>query len=504
MENLPNELLLDVVKLMINVDAMVCFRSTQLWKYLSFFYKIQSFIDLDYQGWNIRKNTIAIASNSCDLPYTLSKSVLFLKCKLTSNILHTKSKTLKYLTTTNGCSDGNFIGQQFPNLTFLKTCYVSALNLPHTITKVKINYLSGSQKLPQTITSLTTRTNHKFNVYDILSLPYLKRLTIESMYTTVKLSSSSITHLILGDGFSARVKKMPRNLIYLRLGARFFNCENNENIALPSSLLYLKLHKDTPQIFLIKQINTVQYLSMGIVYNKNLPPKLKHIICHRIEDDLSMTNLESLEILDIQEQILFLPKTLKRLCINNYNETNLQKLLDDISGLDLTHLRFKPMNDSKNQILANWFNTMNDDVLLSLKYLITDLINIELNKLPLNIEFLTTYAKMTCLTKTKITHLKIKTCDNFPSTLINLRMADKINHHIIFPDTIKKLDLWIEDDSLKHQLPKYLTHLRLFMTGNKKRISFDLPKSLIYLSTPIFFMTTYPKTIKLVVTSIPN
>jgi len=518
MENLPNELLVDIIKLMVNIDAMVCFRSSQLWKYVSFFVKLQTFVDLDYTGGGIRKNTIALVTGDEHLSMTILSNILFLKCHLPSSNFEMTSKKLKYYIMNSGHSiNYRIIKESFPNLRYLETPYIDVFSLPDKITKANINCLVYS-KLPESLISLTIRHNNYLNtsiIQDIASLPNLKRLTLDKMSETIKLSSASITHLILCDNFTARVEKWPTNLIYLHIGRHFFNQDKNKKPIFPLSLLYLKLHKEIQYVLPINCLNNVQYLSIGYPVHLNvqylsignpvhLPVNLRNMICQSLTDCISKTNLISLRIIGNQTHVLVFPKTLKRLYITRCQMCIFKSLLHNISRLRLTHLQIKISSYDENNILSKWFNTMDNNILLSLKYLSININigNFNINKIPSNVEYLNfnnILSSITCLAKTKITHLKINRTNNLPPTITHLKISSLDHNQIIFPDTIKKLHIWINDESLEHRLPRFLTHLRLFVLGDIKKMSFKLPKSLVFLAVPHNSVEDIPKTIRTVV-----
>jgi len=502
MENLPNELLVDIIKLMVNIDAMVCFKSTQLWKYISFFYKLQSFIDLGCKEGSIRKNTIALVTRYSQLQMTIPKNILFLKCSLSSSTFEITSKNLKYFITNSGhYLNGDIFKESFPNLEYLDAPYIEVFSLPDRMSKANINGLVYS-KLPQSLVSLTIHHNVYLDdseTNNIMLLPNLKRLTLGKMSKTIKLSSATITHLTLRNHFKAYVEEWPTNLIFLQVGEHFFDSKNNQKTIFPLSLLYLKLDKELQNVFLPHQISNIQYLSIN--HTVHLPLNLKHMICQCVTDNISKTNLESLRIIGRQKHVLVFPKTLKRLYIIRCQLAVLNALLHNISCLGLTHLQIKS-SDQESKIVSSWFNTMNDDILLSLKYLSIDMEAFDINKIPSNVEYLNFsnhYSSITCLEKTKITHLKIDKINNLPSTITHLKISSPVHNHIIFPDTIKKLHIWVDDKSLQYKLPQFLTHLRLLVLGDIKKMSFKLPKSLVFLAVPHNSVEDIPKTIRTVV-----
>ena len=502
MENLPNELLTDVFKLVLNTDAQLCFKATKNLKHLQRLYDLQSFVFIN-RGNLKKRNTIAISTNvtKFEILNVLNLVYLTIKCDVFHNRLNNfTSKKLQYLTIANSKNEvyQAYLAEDFPNLKMFKCANVIISSLPKHITHMEVNSLSYdisdiNQKLPQSIISINYDYMASYPrddvLTEILSLKNLKYFKIESgdRDKTFRFTSSSITHMMLGSYFQAKVEEWPQNLTNLTTHGEFFRGGTDDNYLtyLPQSLKYLSLNR----------------YGIGI-----LPPNLQYLRIRYMWDPIELPiNLEYFKFLTCAYYFPVLPQTIKKISIVCHTKI----MLDTLNNLtQLSHLKISFFGNL-NVTFAEW---LNDSSLESLKYLICDGVGVVIKKIPVNLEYL---SLMNCEYHESFAGSKIKTLiigkindpdrhqdtpfhdDPFlPQTLTYLKVAQTTLTQ--FPDHIKKLFI-IEPINIP-KLPQYLTHLCIDKLPNHTdRINF--PKSLIYLKIPIFYhyFNSIPKTIETVV-----
>jgi len=509
MDSLPYELLTEIFKLITIMNTNKCHQSTQLMKHILQLCMRQAFV-IKSKDRKISRHTLAIVGEHNLLP----TNVMCINTRDT----HIYSQKLTHVF---------FNMSSYGSIIFNNVIWNSCPNLTHVGGK---QLLFHETKLSPSLVFLEfydfCSTTFNDDISHLSRLKYLKlgalRNNLQEHISLKKLYS--LTHVTLNKYFSHRhiITKWPKKLIYLKIKDfdQWVRNARNHGLQLPPSLQYL----------------IIRYFSVHSFDESFLPINLKYLVVDmngeskvldhgssvidvpnaKISNITNITFGKNMISLCLTKQLLYcpkLPQSLKKLYVNDFKNDICRKLLDTIKNLKLTHLVIHSMRMKLINNIVTWFNKTDLPLLTHLST-VSGIIGV--TKLPVNLTHLklknsSALGRIECLAKSKITHLGL-TClnpkDQFPESLIHLKLYTTYNYSNQYPVGLKSLSIKYYYQSIIPDLPCHLTHLTLIEGTHKKNIittdekitnKTKLPKSLKYLKVPSVYFIDVPKSINLVI-----